>query len=219
MRKWIPPMLALVAAGASLLVFNRLPARIPTHWAMDGHVDGWSSRAWGAFVIPVVMLGITGVMRLVPLIDPRRENYPKFSGMFEVLFISITAFMLGTHLVLLAAGLGYPVAIERWLPIGLGALFIVIGNLLPRARPNWFVGIRTPWTLSSDRVWEKTHRMGGYVFVMLGVIVAVAGGLSARLMVPGLAVLISFAALSVIVYSYVEWRKEASAPPPTTTSS
>src|SRR6266567_658744 len=118
MRKWIPLLLGLVAAGASLAVFNQLPALMPTHWGMDGRVDGWSSRAWGAFVIPALIIGIAVLMRFIPRIDPRGANYPKFSGTFETLFISITAFMLGTHLVLLASALGYPVSIERWIPIG-----------------------------------------------------------------------------------------------------
>jgi uncharacterized membrane protein len=94
-------------------------------------------------------------------------------------------------------------------------LFIVIGNLLPRARPNWFVGIRTPWTLSSDRVWEKTHRFGGHVFVVVGILMILSGVVVAAWARTGLSVLIALCAASVVIYSYVEWKREqnpASAP-------
>jgi uncharacterized membrane protein len=119
-------------------------------------------------------------------------------------------FVLGLHLIVLRAALGYPVVMERVLPLGIGILFIVIGNLLPRARPNWFVGIKTPWTLSSDRVWEKTHRLGGRVFVLGGLISVLAA-----LFFPQWAHFILFAVVllcsaGAMVYSYVEWRREQS---------
>jgi len=123
--------------------------------------------------------------------------------------------MLGMHIIILGAALGYPVAMDRVFPVGLGVLFIVIGNLLPRARPNWFVGIRTPWTLSSDRVWEKTHRFGGHVFVVAGILMILSGVVVAAWARTGLSVLIALCAASVVIYSYVEWKREqnpASAP-------
>ena len=119
------------------------------------------------------------------------------------------------HIIVLRAALGYPVAIERVLPVGLGVLFIVIGNLLPRARPNWFVGIRTPWTLSSDRVWEKTHRFGGHVFVAAGMLMLLSGLVVAPWAHAALSIIIAICAASVVIYSYVEWKREqnpASAP-------
>jgi uncharacterized membrane protein len=117
-------------------------------------------------------------------------------------------FMLGLHFVILRAALGHPVAMDRVVPIGVGALFVVIGNFLPQARPNWFVGIRTPWILSSDRVWEKTHRFGGRVFVASGIVVILAGlitGLWANIV---MAVVVVFCTISVLAYSYIEWKRE-----------
>jgi uncharacterized membrane protein len=97
---------------------------------------------------------------------------------------------------------------ERVLPVGIGVLFIVIGNLLPRARPNWFVGIRTPWTLSSDRVWEKTHRFGGQVFVGGGILMLLSGLVLAQWAHVAVFIIIALCAASVLVYSYVEWKRE-----------
>jgi uncharacterized membrane protein len=186
-----------------------------THWELAPHPagsvpmpNGWSDRIWGAWALPVFLLGMWSLMTILPKIDPRGSNYAKFGGAFEAIIVSIMLFMLGMHFIVLRAALGYPVQIERVIPIGVGVLLIVVGNLLPRARPNWFVGIRTPWTLSSDRVWEKTHRFGGRVFVAGGILITV----TALLWMPWAnAVLFTAMVLvgsSVLIYSYVEWKRE-----------
>src|SRR5450756_1845627 len=169
MRKWIPLLIVVAAFVASAIVYPRLPEMVPTHWnGMDAQPDSWSSRAFGAWLTPVLLLGLWALVRILPAIDPRGANYAKFGGAFEAIIGSLMLFLLGMHILLLRAALGYPAPMQRVVPFGIGILLIVIGNLLPRARPNWFVGIRTPWTLSSDRVWEKTHRFGGRVFVAGG---------------------------------------------------
>jgi uncharacterized membrane protein len=210
MRKWIPLLIVAAAVIASAIVYPKLPASMPTHWDISGHPNGWSSRFWGAWLMPIFMVGLWALMRVLPAIDPRRSNYAKFGGAFEGVIVSIMLFMLGMHIIVLRAALGYPVAIERVLPVALGVLFIAIGNLLPRMRPNWFLGIRTPWTLSSDRVWEKTHRFGGNVFVLAGALMLLSG-----LVMPqwGQLVIFTIVALctaSVLIYSYVEWKREQS---------
>ena len=217
MRKWIPYLVVAVALAASIVQFSQLPDRMPTHWGANGQANGWSSRAWGAFTMPVVLLMLALLMQLIPRIDPRRSNYAKFSGTFETIFISIMLFLLLMHFALLAAGSGYPVRFERWVPIGVGLLLIVLGNLLPRARPNWFVGVRTPWTLSSDRVWEKTHRVAGYVFVAAGVLVTIVGITGVRFAPLIMGPVVGVAGLSLVVYSYVEWRREGGVPRPSST--
>src|SRR5258706_9804839 len=208
MRKWIPLLIVIAAFAASAIVYPRLPETIPTHWNMDGQPDGWSSRAFGALITPVILLFVWGFVRVLPAIDPRGANYAKFGGAFEAIFDSLMLFLLGMHIVLLRAGLGYPVQIQRIAPFGIGVLLIVIGNLLPRCRPNWFVGIRTPWTLSSDRVWEKTHRFGGRAFVGSGIVVICAGliaGLWANIV---MAIVVALCTISVLAYSYIEWKRE-----------
>lgn len=215
MRKWIPLLIVAAALIASALVYPDLPERMPTHWNLAGEVDEWGPRAVGAWIIPVIIAFMWALMRWLPSIDPRGKNYVKFGGAFEGIMISVMLFMLVLHGLTLRAALGYPVAMERIVPVGVGLLFIVIGNLLPRARPNWFVGIRTPWTLSSDRVWEKTHRVGGRLFVAGGIIVTLSTFLGATWSERVLIAVVVVCSLGAVVYSYVEWRKEkgaASAP-------
>ena len=212
MRKWIPLVLVAAAFIASAVVYPNLPERIPTHWNLAGEADDWSDKSFGVWVIPLVMIFMWALMRFLPAIDPRGSNYAKFGGAFEAIMISVMAFMLGFHLVALAAARGYPVDMARVLPIGVGLLLVVIGNLLPRARPNWFVGIRTPWTLSSDRVWEKTHRFGGRVFVAGGLIIAASALLAGDWTRWVLGCVVAICSLTVGLHSYLEWRKEKSAP-------
>ena len=208
MRKWIPLLIIAAAVIASALVYPKLPLTIPTHWDMLGRPNGWSGRLWGAWVMPIFLIVLWAFMRVLPRIDPRGSNYAKFGGAYEGIIVSIMLFMLGMHIIILRAALGYPVAMERVLPIGLGVLFIAIGNLLPRARPNWFIGIRTPWTLSSDRVWEKTHRFGGHVFVGAGILMVLSALVTAPWAPVVLFTIIVLCTASVLIYSYVEWKRE-----------
>jgi uncharacterized membrane protein len=212
MRKWVSLMIVVAAFIVSAVVYPRLPATIPTHWDLSGQPNGWSSRFWGAWLIPVFLLGMWALVRVLPRIDPRGSNYAKFGGAFEAIIDAIMLFMLALHVVALRAALGHPVEMQRILPIGIGVLLIVIGNLLPRARPNWFVGIRTPWTLSSDRVWEKTHRFGGRVFVAAGLIITIASFVWVREAHVVLFAVMVVVASSVMIYSYLEWKREQPAP-------
>jgi uncharacterized membrane protein len=208
MRKWLNGGIVAAAWAFSLAVYSRLPFRVPTHWGLDGQVDGWSSRPAGAFFMPAVMVGIWALLTFLPRIDPRRENYAKFRGTYDAIVASVLVVMLLIHITALSAALGYDIPIARVIPFAVGGLFIVIGNLLPRARPNWFVGIRTPWTLSSDRVWERTHRLGGLMLVITGIALVIAG------LIPGpvslaFAIAIGFVTTAAtLIYSYVAWRQE-----------
>ncbi|MFN2636563.1 MAG: SdpI family protein [Gemmatimonadaceae bacterium] len=208
MRKWIPLLIIAASIIASVLVYPSMPQNVPTHWDLLGRPNGWSSRFWGAWLMPLFLIGSWAVIRILPLIDPRGSNYAKFGGAFEGIIVSVMLFMLGMHMIILRSALGYPVPMERVLPIGLGILFIAIGNLLPRARPNWFVGIRTPWTLSSDRVWEKTHRFGGQVFVAGGIVVLLSGLVMTHWAHVVTFCVISICALAVVIFSYLEWKRE-----------
>ena len=211
MRKWIPLLIIAAAVIASAVVYPRLPEGVPTHWnGMSGQPNGWSGRLMGAWMLPILLVAIWAFMRVLPAIDPRGSNYAKFGGAFEGIIVSIMLFLLALHIIILRAALGYPVAMQRVVPIGVGALLVVIGNLLPRARPNWFVGIRTPWTLSSDRVWEKTHRFGGHVFVAGGLLIVLGALVMPQWAHVVLLTAILLCTATVLIYSYVEWKREQS---------
>lgn len=207
MRKWIPPALIAAAYAFSAAVYPRLPGRVATHWGTHGP-NGWSSRVVAALIMPSVALVIWLLMRWLPSIDPRGENYARFRPTFDTVVAAIVAMVVAIHVAILGVALGWPVQMHVLTPVAVGLLLIIIGNLLPRARPNWFFGIRTPWTLSSDRVWERTHRVGGYVMMLAGLAIVVSGFLGS---VIGLATVIGVVVvlmLGVVGYSYVLWRRE-----------
>ena len=209
LRKWYPLLLAAVGVAMSLAVYSRLPETIATHWDLDGNPNGWMPRPVGAFFSPVFLLLLWGVMRLAPRLDPREENYRRFSGAYETIVASVLLLLLVTHGIVLASALGYHVAVGRFVPALVGVLFIVIGNVMPRTRPNWSFGVRTPWTLSSDRVWMRTHRLAGYSMTIAGVVMIVAGLTLPPAM--GVPVMIGAVVASVIapaVYSFLTWRRE-----------
>lgn len=201
--------LLAAALGAVALLWDRLPARLPTHWGLDGRVDGWSGRLQGALLLPLVAAGIWAAAELLPRLDPRRGNFARMRGAYDLTISAVVTFLVLLHALILASALGRDVAIGRVVPVAVGVLLMVIGRALPRAQPNWWFGIRTPWTLSSDRVWARTHAVGGRLMVVAGAAVLVAG-----LLLPprwsAIAVLAAVVSSSLgsIAYSYAAWRAE-----------
>ena len=209
MRKWFRWALVGAAFGFSIAVWRRLPDQIPTHWGADGEVNGYSSRLFGAFFLPMITAVLALALPMLPAIDPKGANYAKFRSSFELVIDAVIAAMVALHVVMLGTSLGLPVSMQRMTPLMVGALFVVIGNVMPRARPNWMFGIRTPWTLTNDRVWERTHRLGGILFVIGGIALIGAAWLPASALVPVIVGVSLVAGVVPLVYSYVIWRKEA----------
>lgn len=208
MRKWIPLVLVAVALVFSLVVYGRLPERMATHWNALGEPDGYSSRLVGAFLLPGTMLAMWGILRAIPVIDPRRANIEKFRDTYETMVTAILLMLTIIHVTVLGNALGWPIPVARVTPLVIGAFFILLGNLLPRFRSNFFMGIRTPWTLSSETVWTKTHRVGGYLMVAAGALIMAAAFAPARFFTWIVLVSAFGMGIAMVVYSYVAWRAE-----------
>jgi uncharacterized membrane protein len=210
MRKWLAPALIVVTVVGSAIVYPRLPDRVPVHWDVHGQVNRYGSRLEAAALLPLVMLGTWLLLRLLPRIDPRRMNYAKFADTYDLFVNSLLTLFAILQGVSLAAALGRPLPMNRVVPALVGMLFIILGNALPRARPNWWFGIRTPWTLSSDRVWMKTHRVGGYLMVGAGLLmVGTAAVQSAWTLLVAFVAMLA-AGFGSLVYSYFAWKEEHS---------
>jgi len=208
-RRWYPVFLALIGVAASLAVYSQLPESIAVHWDIDGNPNGWMPRATGAFFSPALILVLAGLMRGLPRVDPRRANYARFGDAYETIIAAALLLVLATHGIVLAVALGYDVAVSRLVPALVGALFVVIGNVVPRMRSNWWFGVRTPWTLSSDRVWARTHRLAGFSMTAAGlVMIAAALALPSRLGVPVMLAAAVAALFGPAVYSYLTWKRE-----------
>src|SRR5512145_2896920 len=209
--RWFGLVIAALAVAISIWAYPSLPPRVATHWDLRGTPDGFSSRAWAVAIIPIVIIAMTVLFNVLPKLDPRRENYAKFLSSYWLIANAVIVFVLVAHGMIITTGLGYSVKIDRLMPLGVGFLFTFLGNYLTRVEPNWFIGIRTPWTLSSDTVWRKTHRTGGWLMVLGGLALASGAFLPAAMLLPLFIVTIVVVGVIPVVQSYVLWKKEQGA--------
>ncbi len=205
-------LLIAAAAVAGALLWNQLPDPMAAHWNAKDDVDGYLPKFWGAWMMPLVTLGMFGLFLLLPVIDPLKANIAKFRGAFNLFILLIAAFMLYVHGLTLAWNLGYRNfrMSGAMLPF-LGVLFIFIGYLLRQAKRNWFIGIRTPWTLSSDSVWDKTHRLGSALFMLSGAIAILGSFIGGELAFWLFFIPLIGSALFLVIYSYVLYQRETKA--------
>lgn len=206
---WIVLAGAFVAAA---LIYPSLPDRIPTHWNIRGEVDRWSGKFGGVFGMWALNLGIYLMMLLAPLVDPKRENYAKFHSTYRVLRTVLVLLMTSIWGTALAAADGVPVNVGLVVPVAVSVLFILLGNLMGRLRYNWFVGIKTPWSLSSEEAWRRTHRAAGPAWVIGGLISLVSAFLGPVAAAWGMGLGIGGASIFSLAYSYVAWRQTGGKP-------
>lgn len=203
---------------AVALLWDKLPEKMPIHWNVRGQVDGYSGKAFGAFFVPVVNLGMAALLSVLALIDPRLRQQTgdvksSVGRIARILRLVVTGFLSFTSLATLGASIGLfknGVQFSYAIYVGVSLLFIVLGNFMTKLRPNYFMGIRTPWTLASNDVWAKTHRLGGPLMVGGGFLMLLLLLVVPLEKFPFLVVLPVVIGMTVItsVYSYRLHRKE-----------
>ena len=205
----VASVLAMLAISA--WAWGRVPddAQVPIHWGIDGQPNGYAPKWFGFLFTPALGLVLGSVFLAIPRIDPRREHLVASTRAWVAITGSAMVLLLIVHSAVVATVLGATFDMGRVVAVVVGGLFAVIGNFLGKTRSNWFMGIRTPWTLSSERSWTKTHRLGGRLFLVVGLLSIVLGLLTSDqvvffALVPGIVV----AALVPIVYSYFAWRDD-----------
>jgi uncharacterized membrane protein len=215
MRRWLPASFIAGAWLFSISVYSRLPERFAVHWDIHGVPNRYGSRVEGAFLLPGLMLAIYLIMQWYPSRDPRSANIAKFRGAYDTIVSATIAFLGVVHVIVLGLSLGWRVDITTVMFVVGGAMLVLLGNLLPLARSNFIFGIRTPWTLSSERVWTRAQRVGGYAMVAAGLL-TMASAFFARAV--GAAVALAsliLAGVIPIVYSYLLWSRDRPGPPST----
>ena len=199
--------IALLSFAIGIYYYPRMPEQMASHWNAKGQVDDYLPRSWGVFLIPTILVGLALLFMAIPRIGPLRENIEKFRKHYDGFVILFMLFMIFIYFQTILWSIGIEISPNAYLPIAAGLLFVGSGILVEKTRRNWFIGIRTPWTLSSDRVWDKTHRMGGKLFKIAGVIAMVGIFFQSYavffVLVPALLVV-----AYTVVYSYLEYRKE-----------
>ena len=196
----------LISFIAQMALYPSLPETIPIHWNAAGEIDGWGSKTT-LFALNLLPVGILALLALIPKIDPKKENFIKHKNVYQPFSALMVFFMIGVNWMCILAAMGIELPVSTILMLAMGVIFILLGNYMPRIRPNYTFGIRTPWTLASETVWKKTHRVGGYVFVVSGIIIAVCSFFPGWASLIGIGVLLAGAVASS-VYSWVIFREE-----------
>jgi uncharacterized membrane protein len=200
---WI---IILASFGVGIYLYPDMPEKMASHWNARGEVDGYMQKGWALFLMPGITVLLYLMYLLIPRIDPLKKNIEKFRPYFDWFILLMIVFLAYIHGLSIATNLGYKFNMTTMILPALGVLFIYIGFLVEHAKRNWFIGIRTPWTLSDDRVWEKTHRLGGTLFKIAGVLVFLSFLFEsvALWIVLGSALI---AGLYPVVFSYFEYEK------------
>jgi uncharacterized membrane protein len=209
---WAAAALLLAALGASVALYADLPATMPTHWDANGNVNGTMPKQVGAFLLPAIGAVVLGLLLALPRIDPLRANYARFARAYQGFALALAGFLVGLHALVLAAALGGGPPFLPGLLVLLAGLFAILAAFVGRVPPTWFVGIRTPWTLSNEATWRATHRLAAKLFLALALATLAAAALPpawAFRVVGGGAALV---AAVCVVYSLVDYRKRTRAP-------
>ena len=201
----IPASFILVSLITSFYFYALFPEQVATHWNAWGEVDAYSSKVFTAFFFPLFNLAIYLLLLFIPYLDPQKTNYNKFKNIYHIIKTGVIVFMSLLYFIIGFNGLGYDLPVNIIVPIGVGLFFILIGFYLKDIKPNWFLGIRTPWTLSSPYVWQKTHQYGSKVFIISGLTILLAVIFPSWLIY--FIILFIVLILSTIIYSYLIYRK------------
>lgn len=206
--EFIPLALLILTVFASIFFYNNLPERIATHWNFAGQVDGWGSGQAQAIFFPLLIVGMYILFLLIPYLDPKKERYEQFNKIYHIFKSIILALIVVIYLVVGLNGLGYNLPVGVIIPGLIGLLFIVIGNYMGKIKMNWFMGIRTPWTLSSEEVWNKTHRFGGKMFILAGLLMIAEIVLPMSWKLPVFIIMITALLFGTMGYSYLVYLRE-----------
>ena len=197
----------LIAIIISIITYSQMPEKIAIHWDTQGDINGQMSKLWGLFLMPILLIGLTILFRFIPKIDPLKENIELIRKHYDRFIIIITLFILFIHIHIILWNLGLKINPNMILPIGVGILFYHMGLLWEKAKKNWFIGIRTPWTMTSDTVWDKTNKLAGKLFKIAGYI-AISAILLPNYAIFFIAIPILLITPYTVYYSYKEYQKE-----------
>jgi len=191
----------------SIYSYPLMPETIASHWNVQGEADAHMSKFWGLFFLPFFSIGLLLLFILIPKIDPLKANVEKFRKYYDGFVVLAVGFFFYLHLLTVFWNVGIRFGMIQFLQPAFAILFYYCGILIENAKMNWFIGIRTPWTLSNEKVWEKTHRTGGKLFKIAGVITLFG------VFFPGYAIF--FILLPVILvafystaYSYLQYQRQ-----------
>ena len=198
----ITSIILLLPILAGLALWNQLPQQMPTHWNAAGEIDGWSSKPFAIFGLPLILLAAQWLCVLATLADPKQRNHT--DKILHLVFWIMPILSVVMHTITYMAALGVEVRMERIMPVFMGILFTIIGNYLPKCKQNYTIGIKIPWTLDNEENWNKTHRFAGFLWVVCGIAVMFTGFFGGFWVFLPISLLM---VLTPIIYSYILHQK------------
>jgi uncharacterized membrane protein len=202
--------LILVSFLIGAYLYPYMPEKMASHWDANGSVDGYMPKLWGLFLLPVISAILFLVFMLIPKIDPHKGNIEKFRGHFDVFILLLFVFLFYVHMLTMLWNLSYRFNIIQLLAPAFGLIIYYAGIMMENAKQNWFIGVRTPWTLSSEVVWDKTNKLAGKLFKVAGVLAAM-GLIFPKYAIFLILVPVILAAVYPIIYSYQKYQQEKKA--------
>ena len=181
--------------------------RIATHWNANGEVNGYMSKFWGVILFPLITIGIYLLFLLIPKIDPLKQNIQKFRKHYDLFILIMIIFLSYTYVLTILTNLGHSFNMTTMIMPAIGLLFIFIGIIMNKLKMNWFIGIRTPWTLSNNTVWQKTHKLGSTLFKTLGAIMILAIFAPPKYLVWIILIPTLIIVIWLFAYSYFEFKR------------
>jgi uncharacterized membrane protein len=208
-------LMVATLAAVSIAVAGSIPGdmQLPIHWGLNGEADGFAGKWTALLMPPLIVAGLSLLFYFLPALEPRKEGLERSQGLYLWGWIGLLLIGAAIELAVVSAALGWDLPVNRVITGAVGAMLVLIGNQLGKSRSMYLIGVRTPWTLASEEVWIRTHRLAGKLMVGTGAAIAVASLLPlppALLMQAMLAAVVATAAVPV-VYSYLLWRRERQA--------
>ena len=198
----ITSIIILLPMMVGVILWKQLPEQIPTHWNVDGEVDGWSNKAFSVFGMSAILLAAQWLCTLGTGADPKKANHPDKVVHLVLWIIPVLSVVL--HTITYAVALGKEVRVEMIMPVLIGLVFAIIGNYMPKCKQNYTIGIKIPWTLNSEENWNKTHRFAGRLWLVAGIVIMLTGFLGGFWIFFGVTLLM---VLAPCIYSYLLHRK------------
>lgn len=198
----ITSIICLIPFFISIIFYKSLPDQVATHFDFNGIPDGYSSRMFAAFGLPLIMLIINFISNFAIDKDPKKANVSKIIKIIGKWIVPILSVIMQSSII--AYAIGNKINISMYVSIGLGMIIMIIGNYLPKCKQNYTVGIKTPWTLNNEEVWNKTHKISGYLWVIGGLTITISSFIGFESIMIVVLVII---ALVPIIYSYILYKK------------
>lgn len=200
-------ILVAVVIFSSFYFHDKLPEYIINHWNAAGQADGYGKRDNFLIFMSLFMLGFYLLFKYMPKIDPKKRNYAEFDDVYNVFKLALFVFFMAVFFVTILINMGYIFPVNRIMSWLTGLLFVVIGLLMKNIKQNWFMGIRTPWTMSSEVVWDKTHAFGGKVFLLSGLLFIIFSYLPPQFFAYYMIIFVVLMLGSTLGYSYWQYKK------------